>query len=68
MLTHSNYPLQIAAIYKQHRESRRRLLIQTSLSTGDQVPAWMTQETKKKWGGRKVKNAHKQVEWEGVAA
>jgi hypothetical protein len=32
------------------------------------VPGWMTQETKKKWGGRKVKNAHKQVEWEGIAA
>lgn len=60
--------VQIAGLYRSHRETRRRRAIQTTLATGGQVPGWMTQETKKKWGGRKVKNAHKQVEWEGIAA
>ncbi len=68
-------PWQITRFIRSRREAKRRRLIVASLdaSMGMTLGAtgqrnWMAQNSKKNWGGRKTKNAHKQVEWEGVAA
>ncbi|GHJ85533.1 hypothetical protein NliqN6_1935 [Naganishia liquefaciens] len=58
----------IARLIRSRREYQRRKIVARIIEAGGETPGWMTQHTRRKWQGRKLHNAHRQLEWEGTAA
>ncbi|KAJ9109734.1 hypothetical protein QFC19_001964 [Naganishia cerealis] len=58
----------ITRLIRARREYQRRQIVAKIIEAGGETPGWMTQHTRRKWQGRKLHNAHRQLEWEGTAA
>jgi hypothetical protein len=64
----SSLVFQIARVIRSRREYQRRKIVARIIEAGGETPGWMTQHTRRKWQGRKLHNAHRQLEWEGTPA